>query len=154
MATTLTDVEPVLPSSKEAALAKKSSRILSDYIKTTKAPTVQLVDTKQESKKITLPPQALRLLVGILEHMSRGNAVSLVPVYAELTTQEAADLLNVSQPYLVNLLKEGIIPSRKAGTQRRVLAEDVLRYKAAIDKKRLKILAALTRQAQELDMGY
>ena len=154
MATNLTDLESVIPSNKEAALAEKSSRILSDYIKTTKTPALQLIDNKKENKKILLPPQALVLLVGILEQMGQGNAVSLIPIHTELTTQEAADLLNVSRPYLINLLKEGKIPFRKVGTKRRILAEDALRYKTMIDKKRLKTLEALTKQAQELDMGY
>ena len=154
MATNPSDLESVVPSNKEAALAEKSSRILSDYIKTTKTPTLQLIDTKKENKKIVLPPQALLLLVGILEQMSQGNAVSLIPIHAELTTQEAADLLHVSRPYLINLLKEGKIPFRKVGTKRRILTEDVLCYKSTIDRKRLKTLEALTKQAQELDMGY
>ena len=96
----------------------------------------------------------MQLLVGILEEMGQGNAVSLIPIHTELTTQEAADLLNVSRPYLINLLKEGKIPFRNVGTKRRILAKDVLRYRASIDKKRLKALEALTKQAQELDMGY
>jgi excisionase family DNA binding protein len=154
MGINLIDLESAIPSNKEAALAEKSSRILSDYIRTTKTLTLQLVDNKKENKKIVLPPQALLLLVGILEQMSQGNAISLIPIHAELTTQEAADLLNVSRPYLINLLNEGKIPFRKVGTKRRVLAEDVLRYKTAIDKKRFKTLEALMKQAQELDMGY
>jgi excisionase family DNA binding protein len=154
MAIHLTDLESMIPSHKEAALAEKSSRILSDYIRTTKTPTLQLVDNKKENKKITLPPQALLLLIGILEQMGQGNAVSLIPIHTELTTQEAADVLNVSRPYLINLLNEEKIPFRKVGTKRRVLAEDVLRYKTIIDKKRLKTLETLMKQAQELDMGY
>lgn len=72
----------------------------------------------------------------------------------ELATQEAADLLNVSRPYLIQLLKEGKIPHRKVGTKRRILAKDVIRYKKAIYKKRYKALEELTKQAQELGMGY
>ena len=71
-----------------------------------------------------------------------------------LTIQEAATLLNVSRPYFINLLQEGKIPFRKFGTKRRILAKDVLRYKTSIDKKRLKALEVLAKQAQELDMGY
>ncbi len=150
----LNSMEFVEPSNKEVTLAEKSGRILSDYIKTTKTLTLQLIDNNKEGKKIVLPPQALQLLVGILEHMGQGNAVSLVPIHRELTTQEAADLLNVSRPYLIKLLREGKIPFYKVGTKRRILAEDVLRYKAKIDKKRLKALGALAKQAQELGMGY
>jgi excisionase family DNA binding protein len=153
MSTSLKDREPIVPSNKEAALAEKSSRILSDYIKTTKKPILHLVGTN-EDKTITLPSQVLYLLVGILKEMGKGNAVSLIPIHTELTTQEAADLLNVSRPYLINLLKEGKIPFRKVGTKRRILAKDLLRYKANIDKKRLKTLEKLTKQAQEFDMGY
>lgn len=154
MSTSLRDIEPIVPSNKEVALAEKSRHILSDYIKTTKNPTLQLIGNNKGDKKIILPLQALQLLVGILEEMGQGNAVSLIPIHAELTTQEAADLLNVSQSYLINLLKEGKIPFYKVGTRRRILAKDILRYRASIDKKRLKALEALTKQAQELDMGY
>lgn len=148
------EISSIIPSHKEAELAEKSGRILSDYIKKTKNPTLQLIGTKREDKRIALPPQALRLLIGILEEMSQGNAVSLIPIHSELTTQEAADLLNVSRPYLITLLKEGKIPFRKVGTKRRILARDILRYKVSIDKKRFKALEALTKQAQELNMGY
>jgi DNA binding domain, excisionase family len=86
--------------------------------------------------------------------MNQHNTISGIPIHIELTIQEAADLLNVSQHYLIHLLKDKKIPSRKVETKRRILAEDVLRYKTAIDKKRLKTLETLAKQAQELDMGY
>lgn len=148
------DLLSLVPSHKEAELAGKSRRVLSDYIKKTKKPTLQLISSKQEDKTIILPVQALELLVEILEEMSQGNAISLISVHNELTTQEAADLLNVSRPYFINLLKEGKIPFRKVGTKRRILAKDVLRYKSNMDKKRLKVLEELSKQAQELNMGY
>ncbi len=148
------DIPSIVPSHKEATLAEKSGKILSEYIKKTKNPELQLISNKKEDKKIIVPFQALRLLVGILEEMSQGNAVSLIPIHVELTTQEAADLLNVSRPYFINLLKDGKIPFRKVGTKRRILAKDVLRFKTNIEKKRLKALEALTKQAQELKMGY
>lgn len=147
-------IESGVPSGKEVALAEKSGRILSAYIESTKMPTLQLINKGKEGAKIVLPPQALQLLVDILSQMAEGNAVSVIPIHSELTTQEAADLLNVSRPYLITLLKEEKIPFHKVGTKRRILAEDVLRYKANIDKKRLKTLEALAKQAQDLDMGY
>ena len=94
------------------------------------------------------------LFAQVLTEMAQGNAVTLVPIHAELTTQEAAELLNVSRPFVVKLLDEGAIPSRKVGTHRRVLFDDVMAYKRDIDSKRLKALEELGELDQELRLGY
>ncbi|MBR8835241.1 MAG: helix-turn-helix domain-containing protein [Stigonema ocellatum SAG 48.90 = DSM 106950] len=78
----------------------------------------------------------------------------MLPLQAELSTEEAADLLNISRPYLVKLLLEGTIPSRKVGVYRRVRASDILYYKQQNEAARHQALDELTKQAQELDMGY
>jgi excisionase family DNA binding protein len=143
-----------LPTDKEISLAAESSRKLSAYIKSTAHPAFQLMKKGKNVETILIPPDALRLLNAILLQMAKGNAVTLIPVHAELTTQEAADLLNVSRPFLVNLLEEGKIPFRKVGSRRRVFAKDVLRFKEETDKKRLEILEELANEAQKHNMGY
>lgn len=122
--------------------------------KALKAFNIQLIEEGKQQEPITIPVKAFRLLVNILTEMAAGNAVTLIPIYAEHTTQEAADLLNVSRPYLVQLLEEGKISFRKVGSRRRVLAKDLIQYKEEIDNLRLKAVEELTEQAQKLDTGY
>ena len=112
--------------------------------------------TGREGKEVTVqvPREAFELFTQILAHMANGNAVTLVPVHAELTTQQAADLLNVSRPFLIGLLDEGEIPYRMVGTHRRVRAEDVLQYQRSSYDKSTKALDELSRIAQDEQLGY
>jgi excisionase family DNA binding protein len=108
----------------------------------------------EDGRTLTLPYAATRLLSYLLTEMAEGNAVTLIPVHAEMTTQEAADYLNVSRPYLIGLLESQEVPYRKVGTHRRVKFADIKHYKDEIDRRRLETLDELARQAQELRMGY
>ena len=108
----------------------------------------------QIRRKFERPTAAFRLLIDILSEMAEGNAVNLIPIHAEFTTQEAADILNVSRPFLVKRLDDGHIPYRKVGTHRRVLYRDLHEYKQRIDRERERTLDELTAQAQEFGMSY
>ncbi|HZU36889.1 MAG TPA: helix-turn-helix domain-containing protein [Gemmataceae bacterium] len=146
--------ETVAPTEADAQLARESSRKLAAH-KLSKRASVRIqVLGDHEPEMVALPASALRLLQHILTEMAQGNAVTLIPIHAELSTQQAADLLNVSRPFLVGLLESGQIPYRKVGTHRRVLFRDVMAYKQKNDAERLKALEELAAQAQELNMGY
>ncbi len=104
--------------------------------------------------RLSLPPFAARLLLEALTALAEGHAVTVIPIPAELTTQAAADILNVSRPYLIKLLDGGKLPHRRVGNRRKVLLEDVLRYKHQDDQERQNILDELTREAQAIGLEY
>ncbi len=145
--------EVVTPSEADSALAKESSEKLAAHLGVVDRLRLE-VKTGTTSEEIVLPPSALRLLVRLLAELGQGNAVTLTRVRAELTTQQAADLLNVSRPHLGKLLDEGVIPSRKVGTHRRVQLEDLLTYKQEFHSRRQAALSELAALSQDLKLGY
>ena len=106
------------------------------------------------AKPLDVPPEAARLLARILTEFAKGNAVTVVPVNAELTTQEAAEFLNVSRPHLVSVLEAGKLPFRKVGTRRRVRLADLMRFKEIEHAKQKQALDGLAAEAQKLGLGY
>jgi excisionase family DNA binding protein len=107
------------------------------------------VDDVEDGSELIVPRAALELFARILAHMAAGQAVSVVPANAELTTQQAADLLNVSRPFLIGLLEAGEIEYRKVGAHRRVKMSSLVDYMRRDDERRRKSadeLAALTRE--------
>lgn len=112
------------------------------------------VTSGNQAESVRLPTETVGVLAQALAEMAQGSSVAVVPVVAELSTQQAADLLSVSRPHLIELLERGAIPYHKVGSHRRVQLRDVLQYKREIDERRLQTLAELTAQAQELNMGY
>lgn len=143
-------IGPVAPTEHDSRLARESSRRLSPYAK--KDLRVRVTDG--DGPDIELPAAAVQLLVHLLTQMAEGNAITLMPIHAELTTQQAADVLNVSRPFLVDQLENGLIPFRKVGSHRRLRLKDVLAYKQSMDRNRRQALDELAAQAQELNMGY
>lgn len=142
--------EPHLPSAREIELAKESSRAL---VAVNGGHEALQLNISGQNITITLPQAAVRLLVDILTNMSEGNAVTLIPIHAELTTQQAADLLNVSRKFLIDeLLETHVIPCRKVGTHRRIQFMDLMRYKQETEAKRRDALTALSTHDQELGL--
>lgn len=144
----------VVPTPKDSAIAQISGKVLAKYVAERQTPTLQISEKGNRSASIEVPASALRLFVDILAEMAEGNSVGLLPIHAEMTTQEAAELLNVSRPFLVQMLEDGKIPFRKVGSKRRILAKDVIAFKKKNEKQRLKALEKLADQAQDLDFGY
>ena len=141
------------PSVQEAALARSSGQSLARLIKKNRPLKLKVTNADQE-QPIELPPGAALLLMDILEAMAAGRGITLIPENAELTTVQAADVLNVSRPFLIKLLEEKALPCRKVGAHRRIRMEDVMAYKARIDADREAVLDQLVAEAQEQDMGY
>ena len=142
---------PTLPSEAEAILAKETSRVLSARVHAADPLQLRMLDDPTGGT-VKLPATAVRMLIHILEEMARGNAVTLIPVHAELTTQEAADMLNISRPSLIQLLDEGKIEYRRVGTHRRVRFEALMAYKRRADAERRAVLAELAAYDQELGL--
>lgn len=141
---------PTLPSEADAVLAKETSRVLASHIRNGDPMELRILDDPSPDGMVKLPLSAARMLVRILEEMARGNAVTLIPVHAELTTQEAAELLNISRPSLIQLLDEGKIDYRRVGTHRRVRFEGLMKYKRAAEAARRAALEELAAYDQEL----
>jgi excisionase family DNA binding protein len=140
----------ILPSEAEAGIAKETSRLLASRLRKGAPMHLRILDDDATQATVKLPAPAVRLLLRILEEMARGNAVTIIPVHAELTTQEAADILNISRPSLIQLLKEGKIEYRRVGTHRRVKFEALMRFKRKADEARRAALDDLAAYDQEL----
>ena len=157
MAIMLADIQnAVPPTAADAQLALESSRRLTQFLaaRPKKALRIRIEPENEPEESISIPVTAFRLLNSILTEMAKGNAVTLIPVHAELTTQQAADILNVSRPFLIEQLEKGVIPYRKVGTHRRVMFKDLMEYKQTMDHNRLKALEELSVIDQELGLGY
>ena len=154
--TDYTSLTTIAPSQEDALLAQQGMARLDRWMTRKRKKPVKLLLSPDQSPEeaVTIPTAMVELLQSALRRMAAGEACSLVPTQAELTTQQAADLLHVSRPFLIEQLDQGRIPYRKVGTHRRVQLQDVLKYKREMDSKRLQTLQDLAAQAQELGMGY
>ena len=137
----------------DAAIARIAGRELAPFAETKRPLKLRVRESGQEHP-IELPAGAVALLLDVLGALASGRGVNLIPENAELTTVEAADILNVSRPFLIKLLDEGTIPHRKVGRHRRIRIEDLMDYKRKDDDAREAVLDQLVDDAQEQDLGY
>lgn len=153
--TAIATSQTTLPVEREVKAAVQGQRELAAFLsKEFETQRITIFDQNDKAHQVELPTSALRLLVDILGELANGNAVKVVPVHAELTTQEAADMLNVSRPHLVKLLEEGALPFHRTGRHRRVRFSDLMEYKTRRDQESNAAMDELAAQAQELGMGY
>jgi excisionase family DNA binding protein len=145
--------EPVAPSAADTLVARESARrLVGTPAKANGTVRLRVEEPGGTSQPITVPSAAFRLLLTILSEMANGNAVRVIPHHAELTTGEAAELLNVSRPYVVRLLDEGQIPFYRVGTHRRVLFKDVVAYREQHYRARSAVLDQMAAIDQELGL--
>jgi excisionase family DNA binding protein len=144
------------PNEKLSAEAAEAARRLAPLLprKGRRGKAVTIRTEADKEAQVVVPLEAFELFVRLLSELANGNAVTVVPVHAELTTQQAADLLNVSRPHLVKLLEDGRIPHRMVGTRRRVAFRDLMDFKRRDDAERRKLADELAAEAQKLGLDY
>jgi excisionase family DNA binding protein len=143
-----------LPTTEASEQAQLALRALSGFKSKKAARAFQVRPEGGPDVSVTVPREAFELFLEILGQMANGNAVTIVPVHAELTTQEAADMLNVSRPHLIELLEAGKIRFHRVGTHRRIRVSDLLAYRQLDETERKAVLDGLTQEAQKLGLGY
>ena len=141
-------------SKKDQQIARNSLNTLRSKVQKLRRKKAGSVNIKINKEEIEIPNQALTLLSDILSNMAEGNPVSVLSAEAQISTQEAADRLHISRPFLVKLLETGEIPFLKVGSHRRILLIDILDYEQKQQDIRKKQLAFLSKQAQKLNLGY
>lgn len=140
-----------LPAKKEIEVALSGQRELATFLSTKfETQKISIQDANDQTHQIELPTSALTLLMKVLGELAVGNAVQVVPVHAELTSQEAANILNISRPHMVKLLENGKLPYHKTGRHRRVFFADLMRYKAERESESNNAMQELADLSQEL----
>ncbi len=112
------------------------------------------IKIQEEGEFLPIPKKAFHLLVEILSNMADGKSITLIPSEVEMSTQQAANMLNVSRPHIVKLLEEKVIPFKKVGTHRRIELKHLIEYEKKLKQNRKQNLDFLAQQAQELNLGY
>ncbi|PCJ18233.1 MAG: DNA-binding protein [Candidatus Cloacimonadota bacterium] len=145
-------IDTLIPNDIDIKNEEECSRVLLSNMKENHSIELQLKNNPLQS--LTLSSPILQMLLKVLDQTVKGNALTIYPTEVKLTSQEAANILNVSRPFLIKLLETEKIPFYRVGTHRRILLKDLLKYKTRMLVKREDALDELTALSQELDMGY
>ena len=143
---------PIQPDESDINTAAEELPHVKDYLATHTDSVIRLVVADDPEGTLIVPRGAVELLTRVLAHMAAGHGVSVVPAHAELTTQQAAELLKVSRPFLIGLLDQGDIEYRKVGKHRRIKAQSLMAYMARDDQERREAADELTRLNQEMGL--
>ena len=144
-------METMTPTERDTRLALAGSRALARLIAQTEQEEIHLRPDSSQDNEITLPTNLARLIHDVLKQVGKGQAVVVLPVDSQLTTSEAAKLIGVSRPFLVELLTEGAMPYSLAGTHRRIRLADVLAYQQERER-RFGVMESLVAETEALDL--
>lgn len=139
------------PTKKEQRVAIESYSALSSILSQLKQDDTE-IEIEETNDRIKIPIKALKLLSEILKSMSEGNPISIVPIATEVTTQKAAEILGCSRPHLVKLLEQGEIDFTMVGRHRRILFEDVIKYKNEMKQKQKKHIIDIMNFDEEIGL--
>ena len=155
MHTLPTLAEPIAPTDQETRIAQDSIRPLADLLRDDQNEAsvhMHLRTQGDAAADVALPRAVMLLVLSALQEMAKGNSIALLSVDVELTTQQTADMLRVSRPFLIKLLEEGRIAFRRVGAHRRILAHDVLRYIAEERARREQVMEKLAAETERLGL--
>jgi excisionase family DNA binding protein len=136
------------PSKKERLAAMASYDALAAQLEQIKSEN-PIVEIEETEEKIKVPAKALKLLAQILKATAEGNPISIVPIATEMTTQAAAELLGCSRPHIVKLVDSGQIPHTMVGRHRRLMFEDVMKYKKEMKEKQKKLIIEMMKEDED-----
>jgi excisionase family DNA binding protein len=146
----LDQAEPIVADEAEAAIARAAAASLAGAAQAGQG--VQLVLREQPNVAVPLSARAVEIVFDVLTAMAERRPFSVIPHAAELTTQQAADYLNVSRPFLIGLVDRGEIPHRMVGRHRRVRFDDLLAFERASAEKRRRALTEMAAEARRLGL--
>jgi excisionase family DNA binding protein len=142
----------IRPGEVDADLAKRAMRRISEYLASNpEAEPIEVLGEVGNDEALVVPRAVAALLAQVLGFLANGQGVQLMPDDAMLTTQQAADLMNVSRPYLIGLLETGTIPYQMVGTHRRIAFQDLMEYIRQDDQRRREVLDELAELGEELN---